>query len=125
MKRTTLGLLAGLMMMGAPALAQAPTPDRAPEPETESVQGEEQVLTGRVLGAGTGILYIESTQGPAVPLRVTHATRVQGRRIPRARGVEGYLRQALPPGTPVRVTFDVRTHEDGTPENVVRTLDMR
>lgn len=125
MKRTTLGLLAGLMMMGAPALAQAPTPDRAPEPEAESVQGEEQVLTGRVLGAGTGLLYIESTQGPAVPLRVTHATRVRGQRIPRARGIEGYLRQALPPGTPVRVTFDVRTHEDGTPENVVRTLDMR
>jgi hypothetical protein len=124
MKRTTLGLLAGLML-GAPALAQAPTPARAPEPDTESVQGEEHVLSGRVLGAGTGLLYIESAQGPVVPLRVTHATRVQGQLIPRVQGVEAHLRQALPPGTAVRVTFDVRTHEDGTPENVVRTLDMQ
>ncbi|MCY1014623.1 hypothetical protein [Pyxidicoccus sp. MSG2] len=124
MKRTTLGLLAGLML-GAPALAQAPTPARAPEPaETESVQGEERVLSGRVVGAGTGLLYIESTQGPVVPLRVTHQTRVQGQRIPREQAVQAHLQKTLPPGTSVRVTFDVRTHEDGTPENVVRTVDV-
>ncbi|WP_205525700.1 hypothetical protein [Pyxidicoccus trucidator] len=119
------GVVAGLML-GAQALAQgsAPPPVQPPAPETESVQGREQVLSGRVLGASTGILYIESELGPAVPLRVTHATRLQGRRIPREQGIEAYLRQALPPGKTVRVTFDVRTHDDGTPENVVRTLDV-
>jgi hypothetical protein len=50
---------------------------------------------------------------------------VQGQRIPRAQGVEAHLRKALPPGTSVRVTFDVRTFEDGTPANVVRTLEVQ
>lgn len=118
MKRTTLGLLAGLLF-SAPVLA------RAPEPETESEQGKEHVLSGRVLGTGTGLLYVESAQGPAIPLRVTHASRVKGQRIPREQAVEAYLRGAFPPGTSVRVTFDVRTLEDGTPENVVRTVEVK
>ncbi len=119
-----MGCVAGLML-GAQALAQGsvPPPMQPPEPETESLQGRVQVLTGRVLGTSTGILYIEVAQGPAVPLRVTHATRIQGRRIPREQSVEAYLRKALPPGGTVHVTLDVRTHEDGTPENVARTLD--
>ncbi|QSQ27167.1 hypothetical protein JY651_20625 [Pyxidicoccus parkwayensis] len=122
MKRTTLGLLAGLTLWSVPALAQAPEPPSGAD--TESVQGEEHSLSGRVLRAGTGILYVESTEGPAVPLRITHATRVQGQRIPRAQGVETYLSDAFPPGTSVRVTFDVRTLEDGTPQNVVRTVEV-
>lgn len=125
MKRTALGCVAGVML-GAQALAQGapPSPAQPPEPETESLQGREQVLSGRVLGASTGILYVESEQGPVIPLRVTHATRIQGRRIPREQGVEAYLRKVLPPGGAVRVTLDVRIHEDGTPENVARTLDV-
>jgi hypothetical protein len=122
MKRTARGLLVGLML-GAGTLAGGALPP--PAPETERLEGPERRLSGRVLGASTGVLYVESATGPSVPLRVTHATRVGGRRIPREQGVETYLRQAFPPGGTVHVTFDVRTHEDGTPENVVRTLDVR
>lgn len=116
-----MAFVAGLML-GTGARAQGSVPP--PEPETESLQGREQVLTGWVLGAGTGTLHVESAQGPAVRLRVTHATRIQGRRIPREQTIESYLRKALPPGEAVRVTLDVRIHEDGTPENVARTLDL-
>ncbi|NMO19060.1 hypothetical protein HPC49_28365 [Pyxidicoccus fallax] len=122
MKREAMGLLAGLML-GAQATAWGAGPASPTGPDTESVPGERKELTGRVLGASPGILYVESAHGPAVPLRVTHATRLAGRRIPREQSVEAFLRQSLPPGSPVRATFDVRTHPDGTPENVASTVD--
>ncbi|MFP2925580.1 hypothetical protein ACLESO_10245 [Pyxidicoccus sp. 3LG] len=173
MKRTTVGLIAGLML-GSPALAQEPptpvdgeerpgTPppqplsppgqaprnspisprdsegqepqeaptegtggagqQPAPEPDTESPRGETKELTARVLGASPGILYVEGKEGAAIPLRVTHATRVAGRRVPREQSIDSFLKKELAPGKSVRVTFDVRTHEDGKLENVVSTLD--
>ena len=139
MKRKSVGLLAGLLLgaqavaWGAPALPAQERPpatrgeSSAPAPpagsDTETPEGEQKELRGRVLGASPGVLYIESERGPAVPLRVTHATRLDGRRIPREQSVEAFLRQSLPPGTTVRATFDVRTHPDGTPENVASAVD--
>ncbi|MCP3143159.1 hypothetical protein [Pyxidicoccus xibeiensis] len=172
MKRTTVGLIAGLML-GAPALAQEQTPppvsgeeppgappeepsipgqelreipsplprgpqeaptegtggsgqqQPATESDTEGQRGETKQLAGRVLGSSPGILYVEGDQGAAIPLRVTHATRLGDRRIPRDQAIGTYLRKELSPGKSVRVTFDVRTHEDGRLENVATTLHVQ
>lgn len=112
MKRTAVGVLAALML-GAPALGQ----------DDESARGEPRELTARVLGAEAGYLHVESVQGAVIPVRVTHATRVTGRRIPRSEAIAAWLRQELEPGQPVRIRFDVRVHPDGTPENVASSVD--
>lgn len=120
MKRTAMGVFAGLML-GAPALAQAPSPP--PAVQEEGARGEQRELTARVLGSGDGYLYLESAQGPVIPMRVTHATRITGRRIPRSEAIPAWLRRELEPGQPLRVRFDVRVHPDGTPENVAGSID--
>jgi hypothetical protein len=122
MKRGSRGWLAGLLL-GAQALAWGASPARPADPDAEGVPGESRALTGRVVGTGPGLLYLQPEQGPVIPLRVTHATRLAGRRIPREQSVEAFLRQSLPPGTPVHATFDVRAHPDGTPENVASAVD--
>lgn len=122
MKRASRGWLAGLLL-GAQALAWGDSPPRPANSDAEGVPGEQRALAGRVVGAGPGLLYLQPEQGPVIPLRVTHLTRLEGRRIPREQSVEAFLRQSLRPGTAVRATFDVRTHPDGTPENVASAMD--
>jgi hypothetical protein len=122
MKRTTRGLIAGLML-GTQALASGPSRPTEARTDAEGVPGVQRELSGRVLGASPGLLHIQSERGPAIPVRVTHATRVGGGRVPRARSVEAFLQELLPPGTSVRATFDVRTLTDGTPQNVASAID--
>ena len=95
----------------------------APESDSEAPRGETKALSARVLGVSPGILYVEDDSGAAIPLRVTHATRVEGRRIPREQAIDGFLRKEFKPGASVRATFDVRTHADGMRENVAGTVD--
>ncbi|HZI13634.1 MAG TPA: hypothetical protein VE153_24870 [Myxococcus sp.] len=112
MKQTAMGVLAALVL-SAPALAQ----------DEEGARGEPRELTARVIGAASGYMHVESAQGAVIPVRVTHATRVGGERIPRSKAIAAWLSRELEMGEEVRVRFDVRFLRDGTPENVASHID--
>ncbi len=112
MKRMAMGIFAALML-SAPALAQT----------GEGARGEPRELTARVVGAESGYMHVESAQGAVIPVRVTHATRVGGERIPRSAAIATWLSRELEKGEEVRVRFDVRFLADGTPQNVASHID--
>jgi hypothetical protein len=100
-------------MLSAPALAQ----------NQEGARGQPRELTARVIAAESGYMHVESAQGAVIPVRVTHATRVGGERIPRSQAIASWLSRELELGEEVRVRFDVRFLRDGTPQNVASHID--
>ena len=69
------------------------------------------------------VLYIEGAQGEAIPLRVTHETKLDGQALKRDQRIESHLKKEFQPGEEVRASFEIKTERRGELENVATTLD--
>lgn len=113
------------LAVDAQASGDSARPSPAPSSADEGTPGALRAFSGPVLGAAPGTLFITGPSGAAIPIRVTHQTRIAGVTVPRDQDIETYLREHLKPGRSVRVQFDVRPFSDGTPQNVASTVEPK
>lgn len=109
-------MMMAVLSLGGGALAQQ---------AQEQMQGEQKELTGKVLSSHEKELYIQGEDGAAVPIRITHQTELEGKRLKKDQRVESHLKKEFRPGEEVRTSFTVRTDKRGKSENLATSVEKQ
>lgn len=125
MNRKIAAILAGLALSGTAVAQEMEQMEPREQQEMQQRMGEQKEISGRVLGTHRETLFLEGENGVAIPVRVSHQTNIEGKRIRRGERVESHLRREFPPGEEVRASFSLVRTREGRLENVATELQKK